>query len=670
MAGATAIGTGYGKHSKRTLQAFRKENGAMMTSGRRILLVMVGLLAMRLLVVEPAAWSVENSDAKIQADFVVAPNGRDRNPGTQQQPFATLRRVQQAVREKIRGGPRKDILVLLRDGAYFLNEPLVFGPGDSGTEEHAVTYAAFPGETPVICGGRRITGWRVEQDGTWVTDISDVKDGRWYFRELFVNGERAARARHPNDGWFRVVKAGPDRRTSFEYAEDDVRNWEDVKDVELLFLHDWSVSRVRLSGVDEATRTVTLQQPVGAGSSGFWLMDGFERHPRYALENGAAFLDQPGEWQMDRAAGRLRYRPLPGQSPESAMVIAPASSGLLAVRGGDTPDRFVQNLHFRGLAFEYSSFTMLPAERYAGIQAAYHSADPSQGRFPVPAAVHFERARNCSLRDSVVRHLGGSGVWLGQQCADCVIEGSVIRDVAANGVMIGEDRSRKFDEKPWIASAPNQVAVRNVVCNCLIEEVGRQFHGAVGVWTGIAAQTLISHNTVRRTTYTGISVGWMWNPTPTPCRANRIEFNHIHEVMQILSDGGGIYTLGLQPGSVIRGNCIHGVPLNAGRAESNGMFLDEGTTDYTIEENTIYDVVRSPLRFHRATKNLVRNNVFLIRGDLPDIRYNATKAEHITKIDNRIFRTTSSEDASRLVREAQEKAGPEPALQDKLKQMR
>ena len=115
--------------------------------------------------------------------------------------------------------------------------------------------------------------------------------------------------------------------------------------------------------------------------------------------------------------------------------------------------------------------------------------------------------------------------------------------------------------------------------------------------------------------------------------------------MQVLSDGGGIYTLGFQPDSVLAGNHIHHIPLNAGRAESNGMFLDEGTKGFTIENNFIHDTDKSPLRFHRADTNLVKENYLIVpNAGTPMIRYNNTPEAKITKIDN-VTEVDSLEDA-------------------------
>jgi len=175
--------------------------------------------------------------------------------------------------------------------------------------------------------------------------------------------------------------------------------------------------------------------------------------------------------------------------------------------------------------------------------------------------------------------------------------------------------------------------------------------------------------------YTGVSVGWMWwdprqraEPRETPCRANMVIDNHIHHVMQVLSDGGGIYTLGLQPGSVLRGNVIHDILRNAGRAESNGMFLDQGSGDLLIENNVIYNVDRSPLRFHKGWGNLVRQNVLSVRKNVPAVRYNDTKAERIRLMNNTIIEIDSggAKALEKAVTAALDKAGLEPRYRKKL----
>ncbi len=568
------------------------------------------------------------------ADFCVAPDGDDSAAGTVEAPFATLARARDAVRKKIAAGLSADVLVYVRGGTYRIAEPVVFGPQDSGTKKASVTYAAYPNEKPTISGGRRIDGWKTAPDGTW---IATAPPGASSFRELFVNGRRAQRARNPNSGYFRLVKAGKDGRTSFEFKPGDMRAWKDVKNVEVVYLHDWSSSRVLAASVDEETNVVTLAQAIGA-SHGFFRICGFEPHPRYFLENSSSFLDAPGEWHLDEQTGVVAYRPLPGETLESIDTVAPVATSLLEVRGDVEGNRPVTNLHFVGLRFEHCAFA-IPDGGYAGIQAGYHANRSSQtatGWRILPPAVLFDFTVDCRFADGVVANVGASGIAFGRSCRDNVLAGTHITDAAGNGVLVGEERRRASDGSPWWQEHPEQATSGTVIENCLIERCGREFYGSVGIWVGLANRTRIAHNEIRWHPYTGVSVGWMWNPTPTPCKENTVENNHIHHVMQVLSDGGGIYTLGRQPGTVLRGNVIHDVPINLGRAESNGMFLDEGTTDMVIEKNVIYNIDRSPLRFHKATVNLVRDNVLVVGKGVPPVRYNATDPKNIELRDNTV----------------------------------
>ena len=133
----------------------------------------------------------ESDPTTAKADFYVAPDGKDTDPGTLEKPFATVARARDAVRGKLAAGLDADVLVLVRGGVYPQTETLSFGPEDSGTEKHSVTYAAYPGEKVVLSGGRRITGWTKGNGEIWTAEIAEAKAGKWYFRQLFVNGQRA-----------------------------------------------------------------------------------------------------------------------------------------------------------------------------------------------------------------------------------------------------------------------------------------------------------------------------------------------------------------------------------------------------------------------------------------------------------------------------------------------
>ncbi|HEX6961758.1 MAG TPA: right-handed parallel beta-helix repeat-containing protein [Lacipirellula sp.] len=529
--------------------------------------------------------------AVAQTIIHVSLKGDDAADGTQAHPLRTLHVAQRRARDAMQWDP-KGVRVEIAAGRYELPEPLVFTPKDSGrSSELPVTYTAAGGEV-IISGGSRLGPWQVDGE-VWVADVP--AETFKPFRDLWVNGVRAIRARTPNEGYFRVESAGPDNRTSFVVDASDLQTLADPTTAEVAFLHDWSMSRIPLASIDAASRTYTFAAPIGAAQPQFAITN-FEPHPRYFLEGAREFLDVPGEWYLDQAAGKLYYLPRPGESPDAAEAIAPRLEQLLIVRGDD--DKPVEHLAFEGLTFAHTRFELPPAG-YAGVQSSWHSRrstpDDDAG-VTMTSAVLVDHARHCLLLHCCFEHLAACGLHL-TRCQDSRIARSFFCDIGGDGLLIG---SRDKTDMPLTSN--------NSVVNCLIEDCGVNFFGAVGLWIGFAQDVNVAHNELRNLPYSGVSLGWQWDDEPTPCRDLRVRLNHIHHVMQQLSDGGGIYTLGRQPGTQLLRNVIHDIPTNAGRAESNGIFMDEGSTDISVERNTIYNIARSPIRFHRAGFNRVVNN--------------------------------------------------------------
>lgn len=323
-------------------------------------------------------------------------------------------------------------------------------------------------------------------------------------------------------------------------------------------------------------------------------------------------MDVPYEWFFNANERKLSLKLPPDLDPSSLSIEVPLAKALLLLKG--TEERPISNVSFQGLTFKHCRWN-IPTQRYAGIQAAhFESNDAKKSWKVVPAAVHTTWANNIQFKDCEFLSMGGSAVWFGKGTKNSALKGCRIQDISGNGIMIGEGQDRLINGVPWWKVAPEQAALSNKIDGCTISDCGVQFYGSVGIWCGLTAETGIYNNEVYNLPYTGISMGWMWNPQPTPSRDNRIERNHIHHVLNALSDGGGIYMLGLQPRSQLVDNHIHDISVNAGRAESNGMFLDEGTKDVLVEGNLIYNIAKSPLRFHKAYTNLVKDNYFFPVG--------------------------------------------------------
>jgi hypothetical protein len=521
----------------------------------------------------------------------VAPGGGDSADGSAGHPLKTLPRAQRRIIELRANGGSRWARVEIAAGEYVLDAPLTIADDASGeSPEHPVTYAASGGEVR-ITGGVRITGFRQESN-QWVAHIPKSLPP---FRDLWVNGRRAVRARSPNKGFFRIAQAGPDNRTSFVVEPNDYLPLAPPQTAEVVFLHDWSISRVRIASIDAAARSYKFADNIGANQNIFAISN-FEAHPRYFVENAAELLDAPGEWFLNEANGELRYLPRADETIETAEVIAPRLEQLLVIRG--EAGKLVENVCFEGLTFSYSRFD-IPPHGYAGIQADWHerriNPDDRAG-VAVASAVMLDLTRGCRFAHCRFEHLAGGGLQVAHS-QESRIEHSTFSDVGGNGITIGSAGSDALT-----------AAEHNTVEDCTIEQCGQTYFGAVGLWVGIASHTTVRNNEIRDLPYTGISVGWQWNDAPTNCHDNIIRENLIHHVMQTLSDGGGIYTLGRQPGTALTGNVIRDIPVNSGRAESNGIFMDEGSTDIQVEGNTIYHVARAPIRYNLAGKNAIAHN--------------------------------------------------------------
>ncbi len=562
-----------------------------------------------------------------RTEFYVSPDGNDSNRGTQKRPFLSLQKAIDAIPTDQPG----DYKIWLADGTYQLNKEIVVSSDRFNSQDIHMAIKAETGSTPVISGGIKPEDWIRNRDGFWELSIVSEKGPE----ELYINGNRALRARFPNEGYLRVKQVGEDRRTNFYFEENEFPVPANAKDVELVFLHDWSISRIKVKELDFETHKLTAVDSVGAKKPAFFNLDNWEQHPRYFLENDIAFIDNDYEWCYNSEQKKVYLKLPENQNPENIEIVIPVAESLVSIEGDKS--NTVKNIAFEGITFQYCAW-QIPELGYCGVQACHFDPRPeSQGWTVVPAAVQAKWAENISFTDCEFKNLGTSGVWLGTGCKNCKVVNSKVIDVAGNGIMIGEGQDRLVDLEPWWKQFPEDAATGNSILNCTIMQSGAQFFGAVGIWCGLTAETTIQNNHIYDLPYTGISIGWMWSPVPTPCRDNNIDGNHIHHILNVLSDGGGIYMLGLQPGSKLVNNHIHDVKINAGRAESNGMFLDEGTTNVLVENNLIYNISKSPLRFHRATTNLVKGNYLFCKNENPPIRYNRTNEEDIKQVDNVIY---------------------------------
>jgi hypothetical protein len=530
-------------------------------------------------------------------DFCVAPGGNDADPGTVEKPFRTLQRARDAVRQVV-ASPSRDVTVLLRGGIYELNETLVWTSVDGATNGHTVTWAAWPGETPIISGGRQITGWKKQDGERWTADLAEVKAGNWFFRQLFVDGKRATRARHPNyPEVLRVGDVSPDVKTITisQAAPVNLAG----QDAEIVVFQNWSISRALITA-SEGTKVTTANS---VGWMGHGPMTTTSPGKPLFLEHAREFLDQPGEWYLDRKAGVVTYVGKPGEDLMQRRVTAARLERLISIEGA--AGKPVRGLRFRGLQFEGAEF-LLPSFGYSEIQAGHYGPSTQEPIHVQTAALLCRYAEDCRFEQCRVSQSGGAGIAFGAGCRENAVIGCRIEDIGGNGVMVGWRETGKLEPgshgglaSDW--ADPADAPQGNLIGNNLFQRCGAVSHGSVGVFVAFSEGTRIAHNLIRDMPYTGISVGYRWNTTPTTQKNSVVESNHIHDVMRMLADGGGIYTLGFQPDTVLRGNLIHHVHRSAfahGGAPNNGMFIDEGSKGFHFDANTVFATSGAPVRFN------------------------------------------------------------------------
>jgi len=510
--------------------------------------------------------------AATQATYYVSPGGSDSNPGTEAQPFATLAKARDVVRT-VNGSMTGDIVVYLRGGWYFLSAPLTFSQSDSGTNGYNVVYRAYPGEYPVISGGRQIAGWTLHDAGK---NIWKASSPGLDTRQLYVNCVRAIRARKGSG-----LPGAAKTATGYTTTDTSMQNWGNISDVEFVYNareggtggSKWTERRC---GVESITgTTITMKQPAWNNCT----RDDWQAVTNPTdIENAYELLDQPGEWYLDRPAGVVYYIPRPGEDLQTARVIAPVLEVL--VSGTGTLDTPIHNIQFVGITFAHATW-LRPSgnDGFPEIQANY-----CWGIGWTPGNVVFRTARAIRFERCVFKHLGAIGLELVDGSQDCAVAGCVFTDISGNCIKIGKTSDPTRSDTRARDS-------RNQVVNCYIHHAPCEYRGGVGVFAGYVSDLTVEHNEICWTPYSAVSVGWGWG-TNSYARNNQINYNDFHHWVERLSDGGAIYSLSAQPDSAWHHNYGHDMPWGAGSME-RGWYTDEGSAYIDIHHNVIARIAQA-----------------------------------------------------------------------------
>lgn len=517
--------------------------------------------------------------------------------------YAIEKALQQA-REERRINNAKDVCIHLSEGTYFLNQPIIVRPEDNGTSIVADGKA-------VISGGVKIVNWKKEGK-YYVADVPEFNGRPLEFRQLWVNGKKAVRARDVADfnNMFRIRSLDKAKETIYVPAA-AVRKIVNAKNAEMVIHEMWCIANLRIKGVKIAgdSAAVTFHQPeshihfMHPWPSPMVTSNG--RNSAFYLTNAKELLDTPGEWYLDARAQKVYYIPQNGENMKTAVVIVPAVETLMQVEG--TPDNPVKDVTFEGITFSHATWMRPSVSGHAPLQAgmfmieAYklrpkqvrpngdHKLD-NQGWVGRPAAaVSLNSAENVSFSRCTFEHIASTGLDYHLYIKGGNVERCTFKDIGGNGILAGS-----FGPEAHEAHLPYDPADRRIICtglnitNNLIEDVTNEDWGCVGIGAGFVKGIKICNNEIREVSYTGISMGWGWNRQVCSMSDNLVKGNLIHHYAKHMYDTAGIYTLGAQPHSFVEENVVRDIYSPSYAHDPNHWFYlytDEGSSFITVRNN-------------------------------------------------------------------------------------
>jgi hypothetical protein len=557
------------------------------------------------------------------ADIWVAPIGSDRNAGTADKPLATVAAALRQVRDLRRlhdPAVETGAHIWVRGGEYRLSKPLFLRPEDAGTATSPTVIEAAPGELPVLSGGVAVKGWRklatrapglpaAAQGQVWVA-AAPLQAGRALnFRQLWVNGRKAIRARTPNnDNLPRLLTWDTDKRETMVPTA-ALGTVKQPGQLEMVLHQMWAVNvlRVKTLAVAGHKTRLTFQEPESRIQFEHpWprpIINGKNGSSAFYLTNAIELLDQPGEWFYDAPHGQVYYWPYAGENLTTAQVIAPALETVVRVAG--TLDQPVSYVQFKGLTFAYTTWLRPSQQGHVPLQAGMYLLDGYSLAKPgtpdkaglenqawigrPPAGVEVQNAHHTRFERCQFLHVGATALDYQSGTHDDVISGCTVRDVAVNGIQMGKFSDECVETHlPYNPKDEREICANELIENNLVIECGNEDWGAVGIAAGFVRGVTIRHNEVAQVPYTGISLGWGWTKTANAMRDNRVHANYIHHYAQHTYDVAGVYTLSAQPGTIITENRIDEI----GRAPYVHdpdhwfyLYLDEGSSNITVQDN-------------------------------------------------------------------------------------
>ncbi|NLB64706.1 MAG: carbohydrate-binding protein [Fibrobacter sp.] len=425
------------------------------------------------------------------------------------------------------------------------------------------------------------------------------------FRQLYVNGKKAIRSRHPNleanggHNFFRLTKVDTLGK-AFNVSTSHVSNWDRLDKVEMHVMIAWADAVLRLQkitdfggyskiDIQDPEKTMLFNRPYPMLGSTF---GDANKEQCYYFENALEFVDTEGEWYLNESNNILYYKPRRNENMSTAVVVVPRLETLVEVVGESTKNK-VQNLVFKGLTFAHTNYLRPSEQGFLNLQAGqFNVAAPGGNNYMLwhpHAGFKMVNAQNVLLEENVFSQMAATALDLGSGTNDNRIEGNVFIDIGGTGISVGKFAQDSLTEVhiPYNPEDKDEISTRDTIKNNVVKRVTQEIKGAIGIAGGYPRHVVIEHNEVAYTNYSGISVGFGWTKEKTAMTNNKINWNEIHHVAQLLADAGPIYTLSNQGvNSEIKNNYIHDIAASKWADYwVCPIYLDEGSSGFDVSDN-------------------------------------------------------------------------------------
>lgn len=494
------------------------------------------------------------------------------------------------VTEKSRGkekeGSVDKIYVMLMSGEHFIDKTLDFNYLDCD-ENIEVCYTTYGGEKAVLTGGIKIEPdkWQLYDSQKRIyrafvgTDVTS--------RQFFVNGVRAERAR--SKGGF--VNYSVDEK-GYLCDNTELLSFMHPEDLELLIHVAWTTPRCGVSSVENENGRVRVNIKPETWKI-LWgrSLDSFQQcrpNNPYYYENAYELLDEGGEWYLNSHDGYMYYKPRSFEDIKSSEAIIPVTEKLVNIEGAKYLR--VQNISFDNITFAYSTWLRPNGDTgHCSNQNNTIWEGNMDDIFYPDGSVEVKCASNINFENCTFTKLGTIALKMFGGVHDCSVINNEFCDLSACAVMISD----RYGEAQ--TTEDDTYVNRDIkIDNNFIHTIGVDFNDSAAITTGYVKNTAITHNEIFNTPYSGMHLGFVKDDNYISGLV--VKNNYIHNYMNKMTDGGGIYFFSATAGNdenknVVEGNYIangwHGVGSIALDYDTSNIDFINNVTDETNNQNSI-----------------------------------------------------------------------------------